>query len=86
MIGWIQVAPSAEVIDAVAKALHWTGYLPETMQDEFHTRVAAEVLVRELRALGCEIIPGCITCTSATTSGSYELSAVGDVAGRRKGA
>ena len=51
--------------DALARALDWAGYLPETMQDELHTRVAAEVLVRELLALGYEITPNYVTGNAA---------------------
>ena len=86
MATWIQATPSTEAINALARALHWTGYLPETMQDELHTRVAAEVLVRELQALGYEIIPGYVISPSVTASGTHAQGAVPDVVGTRKGA
>jgi hypothetical protein len=86
MAAWIQATPSAEAIDAFARALHWTGYLPETMWDELHTRVAAEVLVRELHALGYEVIPSYVISPSVTASGAHALGAVPDVVETRKGA
>jgi hypothetical protein len=48
-------SPDAEVTDALAQAMLRTGYVPAANQDEFHARVAAGVLIRELRALGYEV-------------------------------
>jgi hypothetical protein len=49
--------PGSEAIEALAQAMLRTGYVPSATQDEFHARVAAEVLVREMRELGYEIRP-----------------------------
>lgn len=57
MAGWIPATPVAEAIDALAQAMLRTGYVPAATQDEFHARVAADVLIRELRILGYEVTP-----------------------------
>ena len=45
-------SPGAEAIDALAEAMTRTGYIPAATQDEFQARVAADVIIRELKALG----------------------------------
>jgi hypothetical protein len=50
MAGWMSATPVAEAIDALAQAMLRTGYVPAATQDEFHARVAADVILRELRA------------------------------------
>ncbi len=57
MTGWMPATPGAEAIDALAQAMQRTGYVPAAIQDEFHARVAADVIIRELRALGYTITP-----------------------------
>ena len=57
MMGWMPATPGAEAIDALAQAMLRTGYVPAATQDEFHARVAADVIVRELRALGYDVVP-----------------------------
>jgi hypothetical protein len=48
---------NAEAIEALAQAMLRTGYVPSAIIDEFHARVAAAVLVRDMQALGYEIRP-----------------------------
>ena len=55
MAGWTPATPVAEAINALAQAMLRTGYVPAATQDEFHARVVADVLIRELRELGYEI-------------------------------
>ena len=57
MTGWMPATPEAESIDALAQAMLRTGYVPATTQDEFHARVAAGVILRELWALGYDVAP-----------------------------
>jgi hypothetical protein len=54
---WMPAGPNAEAIEALAQAMLRTGYIPSSITDEFHVRVTAEVLTRELRALGYAIKP-----------------------------
>jgi Tfp pilus assembly protein PilW len=57
MAGWMTATPVAEAIEALAQAMLRTGYVPAAIQDEFHARVAADVLVRELRTMGYDVVP-----------------------------
>jgi hypothetical protein len=57
MSGWMPATAAAEEIDVLAQAMSRAGYTPAATQDEFHARVAADVIVRELRALGYRITP-----------------------------
>ena len=57
MSGWIPATSGAEAIEALAQAMRRTGYAPAALQDEFHDRVAADAIIRELRALGYAVMP-----------------------------
>ena len=57
MAGWMPATPIAETIEALAQAILRTRYVPAATQDEFHARMAADVVIRELRTLGYEIVP-----------------------------
>lgn len=49
---WMPATPGSEAIEALAQAMLRTGYVPAGSKDEFHARVAADALIRELRTLG----------------------------------
>ncbi len=57
MSGWMPATAGAEAIEALALAMSRTGYTPSTTQDEFHVRVAADVIIRELKTLGYALTP-----------------------------
>ena len=57
MSGWMPVGPQSEAIDALAKAMLRTDNVPAANPDEFHARVVAGVLIRELRVLGFAVVP-----------------------------
>ena len=56
MSGWIAANPAAEAIEALTQAMLRTGYVPAATKDEFHARVAAGVLIRELQTLGYQMV------------------------------
>ena len=47
----------AEAVEALAQAMIRTGHIPAAAKDELHARVAAGVLIRELRVLGYAVVP-----------------------------
>jgi len=54
-MAWMAASPGAEATDALAEAMIRTGYVPAANQDEFHARVAADVIIRELKTLGYSV-------------------------------
>ena len=66
---WIPATPTAAAIDALAQAMLRTGYVSADEKDEFHARVAAGVLIRELENLGYSVTP------VANTHGTMEKAA-----------
>ncbi len=65
MSGWMPATSGAEAIEALALAMSRTGYMPTVTQDEFHARVAADGIIRELKALGYALTPIVATVRSA---------------------
>jgi hypothetical protein len=67
--GRIPATSGAEAIDALAQAMMRIGYVLAEIQDNFRARVAADVLIRELRMLSYMVSP-ITTAQSAARSES----------------
>jgi hypothetical protein len=61
MSGWMPANPAAEATEALAQAMLRTGYVPTATKDEFHARVVAGVLIRELQTLGYQLVKAAAT-------------------------
>ena len=61
MSGWMAANPAAEATEALTQAMLRTGYVPAATKDEFHARVAAGILIRELQTLGYEVVKAATT-------------------------